>query len=73
MGDSILKKLSQLSQNGHFKGFVYNIIIWLHFLLSFKSNMAEYLCSYYRLQICFEQLYFRLFKSTNLDEDVYHF
>ncbi len=46
MGDSILKNLSQLSQNGHLKGFVYNIIIWLHFLFGFKSNMAECFCSY---------------------------
>ncbi len=39
------KKLSQLSQNGCLKGFVYNIIIWLHFLFGCKFNMAEYLCS----------------------------
>ncbi len=37
--------LSQLSQNGHQKGFGYNIIIWLHFLFGFKSNMAECFCS----------------------------
>ncbi len=43
-GDSILKK-TQLSQNGCLKGFVYNIIIWLHFLFGFKSYMDEYLCS----------------------------
>ncbi len=56
-----LKKLSQLSENGCLKGFVYNIIIWLHFLFGFKSNMAE--CLFLdRLQIFFEQLYFRLFK-----------
>ncbi len=46
MGDSILKKnLFQLSQNGHLKGFVYNIIIWLYFLFGFKSNIAKYFCS----------------------------
>ncbi len=39
------KKLSQFSQNGCLKGFVYNIIIWLHFLFGFKSNMVEYLWS----------------------------
>ncbi len=43
MGDSILKK-TQLSQNGHMKGFVYNII-WLHFEFGIKSDMAEYFCS----------------------------
>ncbi len=45
MRDSILKKLFQLSQNGHLKGFVYNIIKWLHFLFCFKSNMTECFCS----------------------------
>ncbi len=37
--------VTQLSQNGHLKGFVYNTIIWLHFLFGFKSNMAECFCS----------------------------
>ncbi len=45
MGDSILKKTVSTSQNGRLKGFVYNIIIWLHFLFGFKSNMAECFCS----------------------------
>ncbi len=45
MGESILKKLSQLCKNVCLKGFVYNIIIWLHFLFGFKSNMAECFCS----------------------------
>ncbi len=39
------KNLSQLYQDGRLKGFVYNIIIWFHFLFGFKSNMAEYFCS----------------------------
>ncbi len=34
-----------LSQNGCLKSFVYNIIIWLHFLFGFKSNMAKWFCS----------------------------
>ncbi len=57
-----LKILSQLSQNGCLKDFVYNIIIWLHFLFGFKSNMAEYFCSLDKLQIFLEQLYFILLK-----------
>ncbi len=67
MGDSILKTLSNLSQNGHLKGFVYYITIWLHFLFGFKSNMTQ--CFRY----IFEQLYFRLCKYTNLNEDIYQF
>ncbi len=40
-----------------------NIIIWLHFLFGFKSNMVEWLILFLdKLQIFCEQYYFRLFK-----------
>ncbi len=58
MGDSILKQLSQLSQNGYLKGFVYNMAsfpVWPQIQYGQIRLFLD------RLQIFFEQLYFILF------------
>ncbi len=68
MGDSILKKLSQLSER--FCVQYYNMgsfPVWLQIQYSRIRLFLD------RLQMFFEQLYFRLFKNTNINEDVDHF
>ncbi len=73
MSDSILKKTFSTFSKWQPERYCAQYYVMASFPVWIQIQYGRMLLFLDKLQIFFEQLYFRLFKYTNLDEDFYHF